>query len=121
MQSLGGRGRAGTPQPPCAGPSAPRVRDSSTATSSGSRACADLASLSVTTYSRQKALPAWQLALLGEDGATKKAKRMLVDEECPKCKHPKMFFYTMQMRSADEGQTVFYECPTCSHTYSVNT
>jgi DNA-directed RNA polymerase I subunit RPA12 len=44
----------------------------------------------------------------------------MVDETCPKCAHKQMYFYTMQMRSADEGQTVFYECPECTHTYSVN-
>jgi len=36
-----------------------------------------------------------------------------VDEACPKCNHPQMEFYTMQLRSADEGQTVFYECHQC--------
>jgi DNA-directed RNA polymerase subunit M/transcription elongation factor TFIIS len=44
-----------------------------------------------------------------------------VDEKCPQCGHQGMEFYTMQLRSADEGQTVFYECPDCKHKYSTNT
>ena len=32
-----------------------------------------------------------------------------VDEACPKCGNPEMMYYTMQLRSADEGQTVFYK------------
>lgn len=52
-----------------------------------------------------------------------RAKRATVKEECPKCHHPQMEFYTMQLRSADEGQTVFYECcdKKCGYKYSVNT
>jgi DNA-directed RNA polymerase I subunit RPA12 len=51
------------------------------------------------------------------------ASRAVVNEICPKCNHKKMYFYTMQLRSADEGQTVFYECMknTCKYKYSVNT
>jgi DNA-directed RNA polymerase I subunit RPA12 len=43
-----------------------------------------------------------------------------VDEKCPSCGHQGMEFYTMQLRSADEGQTVFYECPSCKYKYSQN-
>lgn len=36
-----------------------------------------------------------------------------VDEKCPKCGNPQLEFYTMQLRSVDEGQTCFYECVKC--------
>lgn len=77
-----------------------------------------------TSHSRQRELPEWQRALLraasGDTSDETSRRRALVDEECPKCHHEQMFFYTMQLRSADEGQTVFYECPKCRHTFSVN-
>eukprot|EP01138_Halocafeteria_seosinensis_P014862 gb/GECG01015172.1/.p1 GENE.gb/GECG01015172.1/~~gb/GECG01015172.1/.p1 ORF type:complete len:121 (+),score=16.20 gb/GECG01015172.1/:1-363(+) len=77
----------------------------------------NLASVSV-TYSRQQPQHSWQTELhqqRKEQTASHEKHRAMVDEECPSCKNPQMLFYTMQLRSADEGQTVFYECPKCGH------
>ncbi|KAI7937105.1 hypothetical protein MJO28_016004 [Puccinia striiformis f. sp. tritici] len=43
----------------------------------------------------------------------------LMDESCPKCNNPQMRYHTLQLRSADEGTTVFYECPNCRQARSV--
>jgi DNA-directed RNA polymerase I subunit RPA12 len=50
------------------------------------------------------------------------ADEAVVDEECPKCKHPKLSYHTAQLRGLDEGQTVFYTClnKECSHKFNVN-
>jgi DNA-directed RNA polymerase I subunit RPA12 len=55
-----------------------------------------------------------------EEEALRGRTRATVDEVCPKCGHEGMEFYTLQLRSADEGQTVFYECAECGHKYSQN-
>jgi DNA-directed RNA polymerase I subunit RPA12 len=47
-------------------------------------------------------------------------KHATIEEPCPKCGNPEQLFYTMQLRSVDEGSTVFYECPKCNHKYSQN-
>jgi DNA-directed RNA polymerase I subunit RPA12 len=48
-----------------------------------------------------------------KDGAT-------IQEKCPNCDHYEMVFHTAQLRSADEGQTVFYNCVKCGYKYSIN-
>eukprot|EP00903_Cladosiphon_okamuranus_P012071 g11332.t1 len=73
----------------------------------------------VVTRSQDRSLPEW-VVQLQRKGEKQEMQRATVEEACPKCGYPKMEFYTMQLRSADEGQTVFYEClsKTCKHKYS---
>ncbi|KFH47165.1 DNA-directed RNA polymerase I subunit-like protein [Hapsidospora chrysogenum ATCC 11550] len=37
-----------------------------------------------------------------------------IDVKCPKCHANKVRYTTLQLRSADEGSTVFYSCSECS-------
>lgn len=90
----------------------------------------DLGSLVTITRSTPKPVPVWlaeyRAARAAASGAQVSAvvgghARATVAEECPSCRAPTMEYYTMQLRSADEGQTVFFECRSCGHKFSVNT
>jgi len=41
----------------------------------------------------------------------------IVNMNCPKCKHKKSYFWTMQTRAGDESETKFYKCMSCTHTW----
>jgi DNA-directed RNA polymerase subunit M/transcription elongation factor TFIIS len=71
----------------------------------------------VVTSSAPTARPAWIDADKEDELMEKHA---TIEEPCPKCAHPELYFYTMQIRSVDEGSTVFYECPKCAHKFSQN-
>ncbi|CAI0439369.1 unnamed protein product [Linum tenue] len=47
-------------------------------------------------------------------------KDMEINKKCEKCSNTKLKFSTRQMRSADEGQTTFFHCSVCSHTFTEN-
>lgn len=79
----------------------------------------DLPSLSVVTASEDKPMPKWVKSATTMTEVTGPA-RATVEETCPKCGNLEMDYYTLQLRSADEGQTVFYECKKCGHKFSVN-
>lgn len=41
-----------------------------------------------------------------------------VEEDCPSCGGHTAYYRTMQLRSADEGQTIFYTCVACRYANS---
>lgn len=48
------------------------------------------------------------------------AQEAVISETCPQCKNDKMSFHTAQLRSADEGQTIFYTCLKCKYKFTHN-
>ena len=42
-----------------------------------------------------------------------------IRQTCPECGREEMWYYTLQLRSADEGSTVFYRCE-CGYKFSTN-
>ena len=41
----------------------------------------------------------------------------IVEGECKKCRHNKLYFWTMQTRSTDESETKFFKCVKCEFTW----
>ncbi|KAM8840168.1 DNA-directed RNA polymerase I subunit RPA12 isoform 1-T2 [Spinachia spinachia] len=53
------------------------------------------------------------VALKDEEDA--ELKGPVIDRRCPRCNKEGMVYHTRQMRSADEGQTVFFTCIHCRY------
>lgn len=43
-----------------------------------------------------------------------------IRETCEKCGGQEATYFEMQLRSADEGSTVFYTCKSCGHKWKTN-
>lgn len=95
-------------------------------TTSFERPLADLAGVRIVSETDIEAYRRrYRLQPLADAGAKKTSAgpaRSTVDEPCVKCGHRPLEFYTMQLRSADEGTTVFYEClnEACGHMWNQN-
>ena len=48
--------------------------------------------------------------------------KMTVVQDCPNksCNSKEMLQYALQLRSVDEGSTVFSECPKCGYKFTLN-
>ena len=40
-----------------------------------------------------------------------------IEETCSKCGHHTAFYWTIQTRAGDEGETKFLKCEKCNHTW----
>ncbi|KAI3358303.1 hypothetical protein L3Q82_014685 [Scortum barcoo] len=57
--------------------------------------------------------PVEQSAVTLEDKEDSDLKGPVIDRRCSRCNKEGMIYHTRQMRSADEGQTVFFTCIHC--------
>ena len=58
---------------------------------------------------------------LRDTEAADKAQRATIEHDCEKCGNGLQYFDSRQLRSVDEGQTVFYTCTKCGNTEAQNT
>ena len=77
----------------------------------------DTSTSAITTRSKPTAFPSAlrskrsAVQTLTEEDVQKDA---VIRQTCPECGNKEMRYYTQQLRSADEGSTVFYSCD-CGH------
>ncbi|KAK3681479.1 DNA-directed RNA polymerase I core subunit rpa12 [Vermiconidia calcicola] len=84
----------------------------------------DTSSKVVVTTSKPSAFPSTLRTKLRSDVQEVSEADMQTDatikQTCEKCGCEEVRYYTQQLRSADEGSTVFYTCPQCGHKWNTN-
>ncbi|OAL03839.1 DNA-directed RNA polymeras-like protein I subunit [Phaeosphaeriaceae sp. SRC1lsM3a] len=84
--------------------------------------CKDTSSKTVVTQSKPTAFPSAlrakrsEVQTINDDDVQTS---VVIQHPCEKCGRPEVRYYTQQLRSADEGTTVFYECE-CGHKWNTN-
>ncbi|KAI5818626.1 DNA-directed RNA polymerase i 13.7 kda polypeptide [Pyronema omphalodes] len=82
----------------------------------------DTSSKTTTTTSNERSFPSAlrlkrsAVQTLDADDLHTEAK---ISQTCPACGNGEMWFFTLQLRGADEGATVFYRCE-CGHRFNTN-
>jgi DNA-directed RNA polymerase I subunit RPA12 len=74
----------------------------------------------IMTSAHTRPVPDWAKSERERANPQKQRTLATIAEACIKCGHGEVGYYTAQLRSVDEGQTVFYECPKCQHHWSTN-
>ncbi|CAD7928060.1 unnamed protein product [Amoebophrya sp. A120] len=74
---------------------------------------------SAITITKEAAVKRWQKenAFTVPSGAENYAEMI---QDCPKCGNDRLMFWTRQTRSADEGQTCYYQCAKCDYRKAEN-
>lgn len=81
---------------------------------------ADTSSKVITTASKPSAFPSilrQKRSAVQTVELSDRKNEAVIKEKCPDCGNDELRYYTVQLRSADEGSTVFYECLECGHKY----
>ncbi|OSS45221.1 hypothetical protein B5807_09290 [Epicoccum nigrum] len=84
--------------------------------------CKDTSSKTVVTVSKPTAFPSALRAKRSEVQTLSESDvntTSVIAERCAECGREEVRYYTQQLRSADEGSTVFYECD-CGHKWNTN-
>uniref|UniRef100_A0A060T5E3 DNA-directed RNA polymerase subunit n=1 Tax=Blastobotrys adeninivorans TaxID=409370 RepID=A0A060T5E3_BLAAD len=84
----------------------------------------EYANLKVVTRSAENAFPSTLKSKRSEVKTVLKNDEMgdgaIIKEKCPECGNDEMQYQTLQLRSADEGATVFYTCTKCKYRFRQN-
>jgi DNA-directed RNA polymerase I subunit RPA12 len=73
----------------------------------------DTSSKTVVTKTKESTFPSELRLKRSKIQTIERSDRMneaIIEQTCPECGKKEMRYYTVQLRSADEGSTVFYNC-----------